>query len=386
MSSDNSSGLHHELEVTPSSTTRPPEDGYRLIGRLISFLAAARAVVQRVVHVHIALGAEYVLARGALVGGALTVQPERQQTTEALLLDQRRRDLGPLLAGHTRAQQVLRELDHGEQVVVRAREVGRRHQRQVAHLAGRWQVAALGLAARTQVPHGRERLVAGAERQRAAAPLRESHLYQRREARSRGRDCRRREGEGRHESLHVLGVHGNMVRAVGSVGDAPQQVHLGSDADERHADVLPLECRQCLEDVARVGRHEVAVDHDDLAAAVGGHGLERALGDLQRVLQRRLLVHGQRGRDALHVRLGVARQVAELLGRHALDADDAQLRDGVLVEVVLDELLQHAAGAGQAVRLPVLGGHAARQVHHHVRVADQTLAHVTRDLQAAASQ
>ena len=163
-------------------------------------------------------------------------------------------------------------------------------------------------------------------------------------------------------------VQDDRVDSFSIIADLLANMNLGRQAHDRAADLVLLAFFYGHENIARVTSGQASHYEHDLSARVapdmpdgrkkwpferifkGGHScpsqtgslLEDAHWELERVLNGRfahtdLLLERMQGFDEL---LGIANQVADLLGRLAFGQDEAKLADGVLVEIAVDELLQ----------------------------------------------
>jgi len=216
--------------------------------------------------------------------------------------------------------------------------------------------------------------VTGAEAQTLAVAERgarwEAH-HQEAGLRVRDRPRHGRRGQGEDELAEVLLVQRHAVRAVvagvGAGAELGADGHLGREADHRHADAVRDERRDGVVDIARVAGQQGAVNNKNLARAVGRRVEERRAAHLQRVLEARVPLRLLLAEllEPLEVLAGVPADVADAHRDAVAHADDAQLRDGVLLKVLGDEF------RGVAEREEVARGTEVLLRHGEGEVEDQ---------------
>lgn len=232
------------------------------------------------------------------------------------------------------------KLGHGEEVVVRPRQVRREDEGEAAKDAVARDFAEPGLAARALVARP-PRLDVGAipKHPRTIKPTQhgKAHAYQRRRRAIRRR--RRRDDMVAHQLAVVLLSERDMVEAARADGDRPQDRQLRTQADGGGADFVRHKLADDVVDIARVARRERAEGDEHLARAVGGDGREERAGEDEGVLERRVAVRAEAQRlgDGVDVQRRVRREAAEARGDGVARHDDGELRDRVLVEVLADE-------------------------------------------------
>ena len=152
-----------------------------------------------------------------------------------------------------------------------------------------------------------------------------------------------RSGDGQHEFAEVLLVQDDVVRGgvvvVGAAYELGADCDLRGKADDGRGDLVAHEVADGRVDVARVGGVQRAEDEEDFTGAVGGRVEEGCTGHFESVFEGRvafglLLAHARHRGNVVG---GVAGHVADPEGYAIAHADDAELRDGVLLEELVDE-------------------------------------------------
>ena len=153
----------------------------------------------------------------------------------------------------------------------------------------------------------------------------------------------RRGGNGQHEFAKVLLVQddvvGGGVVVVGAADELGADRNLGGEADNSRSDLVAHQVADGRVDVAWVGGVQRAEDEEDFAGAVGRGVEEGCTSHFESVFEGRvafgfLLAHARHRGNVVG---GVAGHVADPEGYAIAHADDAELRDGVLLEELVDE-------------------------------------------------
>lgn len=217
----------------------------------------------------------------------------------------------------------------------------------------------------------------GSSRRSARRARRESHHEQARLGLARGPGHGGR-GERHHEFSEVHLVQGDAVVGVVSCvclrAELRADGDLGCEADDGDADAVCDEGAHGVVDVARVAGEQGAVDDEHLAGAVGGGVEERGAGHLEGVLEGRVALGVLRPEELelLDVLRGVAAHVADADGDAVAHADDAELRDGVLLEVFGDEFAGVAEREEVSCGTEVFLDHGEGEVEDEHEVADDS--------------
>lgn len=173
-----------------------------------------------------------------------------------------------------------------------------------------------------------------------------------------------------------IGTSGSSANVVRFVGDLLADGNLGREPDDLHLDFVLYEVVYGLVDVARVAGEERPEQNEHFFGVfvVVQFGakvvLEHCSGHFQRVLKQRVslgfepvVLSRPKQPQLVYMVLGQAIDLGNEIGNAISHHDDAQLRDGILVEKLHDKLLEKLESHGKPVGPQVLFQHRQRPVN-----------------------